>query len=90
MISVNYPHEITYRKMVNDIIKKPKAEFYEMGNFDENILKEKLELLVNDGMLTQIDKKTFFPTFTLKVIADSIVNIFETICIKENGDIPIA
>lgn len=50
-----------------------------MRNFDEKVLKDKLNLLVDDGMLTKIDNKTFSPTFTLKVIADSLVEIFESL-----------
>lgn len=75
----SYPKEVTYRKIVNNIIKKPIVEFYEMRNFDEKVLKDKLNLLVDDGMLTKIDNKTFSPTFTLKVIADSLVEIFESL-----------
>lgn len=75
----SYPKEVTYRKIVNNIIKKPIVEFYEMRNFDEKVLKDKLNLLVDDGMLIKIDSKTFSPTFTLKVIADSLVEIFESL-----------
>lgn len=54
------PYKITYRKMVNDVIKKPNVEFYEMRDFDEIVLKEKLELLVKDGSLHKLIRKRSF------------------------------
>lgn len=85
-----YAKEVTYRTIVNNIIKKPIIDFYEMRNFDEKVLKDKLNLLVEDGMLTKIDNKTFFPTFTLKVIADSLVDIFESLRGSGIEDVQVA
>ena len=73
-----YPKDITFRKVVNDIIKKPVTVFNQLGNIDEKTLKDRLEFLVKDGMLKKNGENTYFPDISLRVIAYSFNDIIDS------------